>query len=256
VLERLAYTDEGEGQAVVLLHGLTCHLGYWLRVTPLLTGVRVVALDFRGHGLSEHRDAYGYGDYADDLVALLDALDLDEVVVAGHSLGGYVALAVATHDARIGAVVAIDVKSDWTDDDEALAERSRSGAQRVEEEHDVLLGRLARSVAPSELSGAELERMAERSLEQADGGWRLRWDRRVLATEPVEPFSFLGRVTCPVRVLAGATSAVMPPRSARAFGAAIPDATVEIVDGAGHHVELDAPQLVAARILELAQPGN
>jgi len=223
-------------------------------VTPLLAGVRVVALDFGGHGLSEHRNTYRYADYARDLTTLLDSLDLDGVTVAGHSLGGYVALAAAaTRDERIRAVLAIDVKSDWSDEDAALAERSRSGAQRVDPDRGALLDRLARSVAPTELTAAELESLGERSLEQAEGGLRFRWDRRVLATEPVEPFGFLAQVTCPVHVLAGAESTVMPPERARAFAAAIPGATVEIADGAGHHVELDAPELVARRILELAR---
>ena len=79
----LAHTDTGSGPAVVLLHGLTCHLGYWLRVVPLLEDRRVVALDFRGHGLSAHRDSYAYRDYERDLLDLLDGLGLERVVVAG-----------------------------------------------------------------------------------------------------------------------------------------------------------------------------
>ena len=218
---------------------------------PLLAGLRVVALDLRGHGLSDHRDGYGYADYERDLVTLLDSLELEGVTVAGHSLGGYVALAAATRDERIRSVVAIDVKSDWTEEEAAFADRSRSGTQRVEE-RAALEARLARSVAPAELDAAELEAMAERSLEPVAGGWRFRWDRRVLATDPVEPFAFLGRVPCPVRVLAGAESRVMPPGRARAFAEAIPRATLELVDGVGHHVELEAPAIVAAALIDLA----
>jgi pimeloyl-ACP methyl ester carboxylesterase len=62
--------------------------------------------------------------------------------------------------------------------------------------------------------------LAERSLEPVVGGW-FRWDRRVLATEPVDPFAFLGDVHCPVQVLAGAESDVMPPASAERFAQAI-----------------------------------
>ena len=216
---------------------------------PLLDGVRVVALDFRGHGLSEHAGSYGYADYEQDLVSLLDRLELDDVTVVGHSLGGYVALLAATRSERVGRVLAIDVKSDWTEDDAAFAERSREATQRVEPEREALLGRLAKSVSPTSLDADELELLAERAIEPVDGGWRFRWDRRVLATEPVDPFAFLGRVRCAAHVIAGSESQVMPPDSARRFAEAIPGAFVEIVNGAGHHVELDAPELVAERIL-------
>jgi 3-oxoadipate enol-lactonase len=244
-----AYTDTGGGPPVVLLHGLTCHLGYWQRVVPLLEGVRVVALDFGGHGLSRHRDSYGYAGYERDLTTLLDDLELDGVTAAGHSLGGYVALLAAARDERIRRVVAMDVKSDWTPEDVALASRSREGTQRVEADRAVILDRLARSVAPAVLTDDELATLAERSLEPAEGGWRFRWDRRVLATEPVDPFAFLGQVRCPARVIAGSESNVMPPDAARRFAEAIPNATLELVAGAGHHVELEAPEAVARAIL-------
>lgn len=250
-MEGLAHVDAGSGPVVVLLHGLTCHLGYWLRVTPHLEGLRVVALDFRGHGLSGHAGSYRFADYEHDLVDLLDALGLDRVAVAGHSLGGYVALSAAARGERVASVLAIDVKSGWTEQDAALAERSREALQRVEADRDALLARLARSVEPVALDHGELETLAERSLEPAEGGWRFRWDRRVLASEPVDPFPFLPRVRCPVHVVAGARSEVMPPERARRFAAAIPGATLELVPGTGHHVELEAPELVARRIRDL-----
>jgi pimeloyl-ACP methyl ester carboxylesterase len=219
----------------------------------LLEGLRVVAADFRGHGLSEHRDSYGYADYEHDLLSVIDGLGLGRVTVAGHSLGGYVALRAATASDRIGSVLALDVKSDWADADAELAERSRGASQRVEPDRNALVERLARTLQPVKLAGGELEELVARSIEPAEGGWRLRWDRRVLATEPVEPFAFLGDVRCPVRVLAGSESDVMPPESAERFAAAVPGAEAEVLDGVGHHVELEAPERVAARIRELVR---
>jgi pimeloyl-ACP methyl ester carboxylesterase len=213
--------------------------------------VRAVALDFRGHGLSEHRGAYAYADYERDLLSLLDGLDVDGVTVAGHSLGGYVALLAATRSDRIATVLALDVKSDWTHADAELAERSRTASQRVETARDALVGRLGRSVRPADLTAEELAVLAERSIEAANGGWRFRWDRRVLATEPVDPFAFLGDVRCPARVIAGSESPVMPPDSAERFAAALPEARLDVLDGVGHHVELEAPERVAEAILAL-----
>lgn len=139
-----------------------------------------------------------------------------------------------------------------TDEDAALAERARGASQRVEPERESLLARLAQSLSPSILSPDELELIAERSIEPAESGWHFRWDRRVLDTDPVDPFAFLARVRCPVRVVAGAESSVMPPPQARRFAAALPDGMVEIIEGAGHHVELDAPELLSDRIGELS----
>jgi pimeloyl-ACP methyl ester carboxylesterase len=53
--------------------------------------------------------------------------------------------------------------------------------------------------------------------------------------------------------MAGSQSDVMPPDKARPFAEAIPGGTVELLGGAGHHVELDAPRIVAERIRELAR---
>jgi pimeloyl-ACP methyl ester carboxylesterase len=252
-VHRLAHEDTGSGPPVVLLHGLTCHLGYWRRVRAHLTGLRVVVLDFRGHGLSAHAGSYRYADYEDDLFTLLDTLGLDAAPVGGHSLGGYVALAAASRSERIPAVLAADVKSDWTEQDAAFAAQARDGSQQVQDDRDALVARVAKSVDPGILDEGELRDLAARSIEEADGGWRFRWDRRVLATEPVDPFAFLPHVRCPVHVVAGARSEVMPPASARRFADAIPGATVELVADAGHHVELQAPELVARRIRELVR---
>jgi len=113
----------------------------------------------------EARLAYGCAEYERDLMWLLDELGLERIAVAGHSLGGYVALLAATRSDRLASVLAIDVKSDWTDADGALADRSRDTSQRVEPQRDVLVDRLARSI-PVSLEPAELDELEERSLEQ------------------------------------------------------------------------------------------
>jgi pimeloyl-ACP methyl ester carboxylesterase len=230
---------------------LTCNAAYWLRVLPLLADLRVITVDFRGHGLSEHRDSYRYDDYEHDLEDIVSGLELEGVTVAGHSLGGYVALRASIRDDRIAAVLAVDVKSDWSAADAELAERSRTASQRVEPDRNVVVDRLLRTLSPVALAGAELDEFVSRSIEAVDGGWRPRWDRRVLATEPVDPFAFLSDVPCKATVIAGSHSDVMPPSAAERFAAAIPNASLEVVDSVGHHVELEAPTRVAQAIRAL-----
>jgi pimeloyl-ACP methyl ester carboxylesterase len=200
--------------------------------------------------LSGHEDSYGYADYERDLVQIMDRLELDQVTAAGHSLGGYVALLAASQASgspacwrsMSRATGRTRMRRSWS------AREARCSGSRPSE-RCWSTGSPGASRQPS-LGADELEIAAERGIEPVEGGWRFRWDRRVLATEPVDPFAFLARVRCPTHVMAGSESDVMPPDSARRFAEAIPGGTVEIVDGAGHHLELEAPEVVAERILD------
>jgi pimeloyl-ACP methyl ester carboxylesterase len=98
---------------VVLLHGLTATRRYVVMGSSALAreGFRVVAYDARGHGRSApapEREGYGYVNLDADLVAVLDALDIERAVVAGASMGAHTALRLAlTHPERVAGVVAI-----------------------------------------------------------------------------------------------------------------------------------------------------
>jgi esterase len=96
---RLAYRDGGpaDGTAVILLHGMAGRSDTWDGVAGALiaAGRRVIALDLRGHGHSARAASYPLSDFSADVIALLDQLELAEVDLVGHSLGGFVALSAA-----------------------------------------------------------------------------------------------------------------------------------------------------------------
>jgi non-heme chloroperoxidase len=86
----LYYEDHGSGSPVVLIHGYPLSGRAWdKQVPPLLeAGRRVITYDRRGFGKSSQpTSGYDYDTFAADLAALLDFLDLREVVLAGHSMG-------------------------------------------------------------------------------------------------------------------------------------------------------------------------
>ena len=96
---------------VVGVHGITAnHLNFKLIGEALDGRARVIAPDVRGRGRSSDLPGpYGVSDYAADLVALADHLDLERIRLAGHSMGGYIsATAAALHPDRIESVLLID----------------------------------------------------------------------------------------------------------------------------------------------------
>jgi pimeloyl-ACP methyl ester carboxylesterase len=105
------WVEQGEGQPVVLVHGLPTSPALWRHVVPLLPGLRVLALELTGYGESipagEDRDL-SVGAQADRLTAWLDHLDVGPATLVGHDLGGGVVhiAAVRRPDLCAGLMVA------------------------------------------------------------------------------------------------------------------------------------------------------
>jgi pimeloyl-ACP methyl ester carboxylesterase len=112
---RLAVRQSGSpgGHPVVLLHGITMTRDYVLMGSTELeeNGYRVIAYDARGHGRSTAPDdhtAYGYDELLADLLAVLDAFEVERAVLVGSSMGCHTAIRLALdHPERVAAIVAI-----------------------------------------------------------------------------------------------------------------------------------------------------
>ncbi len=122
----LARDDVGEGIPVVLLHGLTATRRYVVMGSRALerSGHRVIAYDARGHGESAPGAVYDYPALTDDLEAVLDAAGLERAVLAGASMGGHTALALALRrPERVAGLVVVTPahEADGFDDPDRLA---------------------------------------------------------------------------------------------------------------------------------------
>ncbi|WP_160722844.1 alpha/beta fold hydrolase [Bacillus sp. USDA818B3_A] len=93
----IKYIDKGAGKPILLLHGFCGSSGYWSEIIPSLSeNYRVIAPDLPGHGGSTTAlQNYSISDIADVMKELLVKLNLDQVTMFGHSLGGYITLAFA-----------------------------------------------------------------------------------------------------------------------------------------------------------------
>ena len=118
----------GEGKPIVLLHGVGLDHTIWLEMAQLYQDqARFVLLDLRGEGQSETGNAnHTLEQMAEDVLGVLNQLGLDQVLLGGHSMGGYIALAFAEkHPERLAglALIASNAGSDSEEEGSALCRR-------------------------------------------------------------------------------------------------------------------------------------
>jgi 3-oxoadipate enol-lactonase len=242
---RLAYGDRGrEHERVLLLvHGFPLDRRLWTaQVGAFATMTRVITPDLRGHGKSEIVPGpFTMEQHADDLAALLDHLKIRRAVVAGLSMGGYVAFAFwRRYSARIQGLILADTRAELDSvsarggRDAAIARVQQIGAAAYADE---MLPRLLAptSQADVKIVGAARKMMAEQPVEGiigALGGLRDRVDSR--ATLPT--------IAVPTLVIAGEADTITPPADAQAMAADIPGARLVVIPKAGHLSPLENPR--------------
>lgn len=102
---------KGEGKSVICVHGLTANSRCWDVVAPVIApNHQLLAVDLRGRGLSD-KPPTGYSEehHLKDLKCVMDDLQLENVVLMGHSLGSYISMGLAArHPERVAGLILID----------------------------------------------------------------------------------------------------------------------------------------------------
>ena len=253
-----AGAPETSGVPVVLLHGFTGSVSTWDALGRALAeaGHPVVAVDLIGHGASDAPEAearYAIERVADDLAALLGELGHRRARWLGYSMGGRVALVLAArHAASVAALVLEGATAGLADAgdrdrraraDEALAGRiERDGVAAFVEEWEALpLWESQRS-----LPGAVRERLRAQRLAHGAAGLARSLRGMSVGRQP-SLWERLGELRPPTLLVAGSRDEKFT-AIAREMAAALPNATMEPIEGAGHAAHLERPQLFAAAV--------
>ena len=149
---RLYFEDDGAGLPVLLTHGFGASTGMWRgQVGAFKDRYRLVCWDMRGHGQTEcplDPAHYSQALTVDDMAALLDHLQIDKAVVAGHSLGGFMSLAFnVSYPDRVKALVLQGCGPGYRRDAarEKWNERAERRARTLEEGGLAALGEIGRA---------------------------------------------------------------------------------------------------------------
>ncbi len=251
-MAELAYESWGSGrETVVLVHGFPLTAAMWRAQLPALgTGAwRAVAPDLRGFGRTPGAIA-SVDEAADDLLALIDALGADRVVLGGFSMGGYIALAfMRRHAARVRGLMLVDTKAE-ADGAEAkkgryaLADRVRSEGKGI-----VIEAMLPRLVADATLSGRPDVVQAVLDVEGGATQEGIIGALKAMAERP-DSSGDLSAIVCPALVIVGHDDVITPVADAERMAGTIPDVKLVVIPDAGHLSPMEHPAAVNAAMTE------
>jgi pimeloyl-ACP methyl ester carboxylesterase len=247
--------------AMLLVHGFS-HGGFvWRTLADALSdampGLGMAAVDLRGHGDSDRdpRGRYDIDTHVADVAAVARALDVQDCVLVGHSLGASVAILAAERlPRRPQAVILVDGGPGLSPAASAHVReeflQSKFRYRSPDEYRDQLRASMPMGSAPV------LQAMAADALAQlGPGEFRLKADR-ALGYQVHDPgidaalWQALQRMRIPLLVVRGAASALCTKAWCDAFAARVPHAAIETVNRAGHAVMLDNPDRFNALVLQ------
>ena len=252
------YFDVGAGRPMLLLHAFPLSADQWLpQLTRVAPGWRAIAPDHRGfHGTGP---AFGMSDepvtmetYAADALELLAHLGVERTAVAGLSMGGYVAMALARlAPQRLDALVLADTRA-TADTEEGRAGRDRmidlaqrEGAAGVAREMlPKLLGETTHRHQP------DLAHVIQHVIEQNPPAGIVA-GLQAMKSRP-DSFEMLTALSCPVTIICGDEDRLTPVADSEAMHRAMPGSTLVVLPRAGHLSNLEAPDGFTAALYAVA----
>ncbi|AKT37345.1 alpha/beta fold hydrolase [Chondromyces crocatus] len=262
---RLEYEVHGEGAPLVLVAGLGYDRWTWHRMVPGLSRHhRVITFDNRGVGGSDAPPGpYSAEQLARDTASLIEGLGLGRAHVLGHSMGGFVAQALAiTWPERIDRLI--------------LSATHFGGPRHVPISPEALAVLTDVGVDPAERFRRGLAVSCAPGFVEANPALIAAWMQRRV-THPVDPTAYraqlaiglalfdekasfephLREVQAKTLLLSGALDLVMPPGNATLLAEVLPHGRVVLLPEAGHFFPIEAPEAAVAAILEfLAEPDE
>jgi pimeloyl-ACP methyl ester carboxylesterase len=248
----------GAGEPLVLLHGGGSRAAHFTRLMQCLAhDFHLIAYDQRGFAATGAAadTEINHSQWAEDVIAMMDALEIDRAALLGWSLGASVALNAAhAHPDRITAIVLLGAPDPGTEVDVAKLRRRQQERRALDvggrEERD--RAELSQQIAPaaavrSDLLESLVADRAASSLELQDraiAAYVTRPDLRTVAAQ----------ITCPVHLFVGDQDQTCPLQSARRMAAHLRRASLQIVPDCGHYYAAEQPEWLASRITLALKP--
>jgi pimeloyl-ACP methyl ester carboxylesterase len=248
----LHYEVAGAGEHLLLIGGFGCDHMIWSPVLPALASrYRVISFDNRGMGQSSpSAGQYAIPDLADDAAALLDALQIEQAHVAGHSMGGQIAqeLALGRPD-LIGSLLLLS----------SCAKCDERGKSLIEQ-HGKLpaiadIKTCAMLIMPWLYTNAfysrpgAVEELVDWILKYPYQPTPIELEHQSRAISSFDAANRIAGISCPTLMLVGEEDVLIPPLFSQNLAHSIPNAKLQVLPGTGHGLLVESPSAVAAAML-------
>jgi pimeloyl-ACP methyl ester carboxylesterase len=247
---QMYYESTGEGNPLVLLHGLgSSHRDWFFQVPEFSKHYRVLTPDCRGHGESDKpAGPYSIGLFAYDVIALLDALGIERVHLLGISMGGLVAQQIALDDpARVRSLVLVNTFG-------RLIIRGFVGRFRVFQRLFLMrlfsMERIAEFIARTLFPKPEQRELFELARERWAQNDKQAYLEATRATICFDVADRLGEIRCPTLIVAGENDSTISMPHKEALQRGIPGSKLVVVKDSGHATPLDQPEEFNRIVLE------
>ena len=249
----MAYTDQGSGEPVVLLHGLgSCKEDWEEQIAALAAHYRVIAPDLRGHGqTSKPKKGYSIKQFAEDIRAFADVLPLNQFHLIGFSLGGMISQQFAsTYPQRLKSVVIINATPSVIINNWPLRKMFWGRLLTIR-----LMGvkRMAKAIAqanfPTE-DKAALRQKLEQQFASNDKSAYYRSTRAIMNWD-VRPQ--LTQISCPLLAISSDMDYTPVSLKQTDLVEAVPQGQLQVINNARHLLPMEQPQQLNQALLDWLQ---
>jgi pimeloyl-ACP methyl ester carboxylesterase len=243
----LFYVEQGEGIPIVFLHGYPLDHRIWLPVFPhLRKDIHIIAPDLRGHGRSPvPGGVYSMALMAEDVIRLLDRLKIEKVVIAGHSMGGYVTFKLwQLFPERILGLALVATRA-TADSEERRLDRLRTAEDMVKEGTTKVVNNMLTKLTKKTVLYPQVKEIMDGITPQGIAGIL----RGIADRENATPW--LPQITVPVVVIAGKEDQLVPVEESIEMAKKLPNGELEVIDQAGHLPMMEDPAKVGECINDL-----
>ncbi len=248
----LNYKSYGEGEPVIILHGLLGSLDNWHSIArKLAANYRVFLLDQRNHGKSPHADKMDYPSMAEDVFAFMQAQNIPSAYFAGHSMGGKTAMTLALkYPESVDKLVSIDMppKQNSPGHETIFQALNAMDLSKVEKRRD------ADEQLKQYIPDFGIRQFLLKNLERGPkGGYQ--WKMNLKAIENAYP-NILEGVTAekpcekPTLFIRGEKSDYIKSSELGDYQKLFPRARLETIEEAGHWVHAEAPEAFIQSIIQ------